>query len=191
MDLASASMPTDIKDALRWCEYIYQNNGTYRMAMERVISYFLTDIELGAVDARDSLGDDEKEKWAGFLADTLNILTVVQNLDRDRSCYGNGFASLQVPFRRMLVCPKCGASFPLEVVAAQAHAETFNFRFTIITGLFELTIFRMTWRASSASRSGHRMKSRFNTICLVARVGTSGEYRKTTSGTLDAATCSR
>jgi hypothetical protein len=130
LDLASAAMPTNIKDALRWCEYVYQNNGTYSMAMERTVSYFLTSIELGAADARDSLGDDEKEKWATFFEDTLGALAVLQNMDRDRSCYGNAFASVIKPFRRLLTCPDCGSAYPLEVVADPAYAETFHYRFT-------------------------------------------------------------
>jgi hypothetical protein len=123
-------MPTNIKDGLRWSEYIYHNNGTYRMANERIISYFLTDIELGANDARDSLGDDEKEKYENYLKDTLGVLSVIQNMDRDRSCYGNAFATMMVPFKRLLACPDCGASFPLEVVADPANADTFHYRWT-------------------------------------------------------------
>lgn len=130
MDLASASMPTNLKDALKWCEFIYQNNGTYRMAMERIISYFLTDVELGSMDPRDSLGDDEGEKWSNFLDDTVGILGIIQNMDRDRSCYGNAFASINVPFKRLLHCPQCGAGFPLDVVADPSYADTFNYRFT-------------------------------------------------------------
>src|SRR5688572_8136802 len=99
MDLATLSMPDQNKNALEWCEYIWQQCGTYRAARERSISYFLTDIEIGASNpTKDRLGDDEKEKYETFFSKTLGILDVIQAADRDRDCYGNAFLSLLVPF---------------------------------------------------------------------------------------------
>ena len=126
MDMASQAMPEDIKTALQWCEYIFQSNGTYRQAMERIISYFLTDLEVGSTDPNKSLGDDEKEKWEEFLSKQVDMLGSIQDLNRDRMCYGNGFASIVVPFRRHLICPKCNAMFPLRVVYENPK---FNFAF--------------------------------------------------------------
>lgn len=56
LDYASTAMPRSIYDVLRWCEYIWCTYGTYRMAAQRVVSYFLTKIELTEAS------DDEKEK---------------------------------------------------------------------------------------------------------------------------------
>ena len=116
LDMASQAMPEDIRTALQWCEYIFQSNGTYRQAMERIISYFLTDLEIGSADSNKALGEDEKEKWEAFLEEQLGMLGHMQNINRDRMCYGNGFASIVVPFRRHLVCPKCSVMFPLRIV---------------------------------------------------------------------------
>jgi hypothetical protein len=126
-DQATAAMPTNFKNALQWCEYIWHANGTYRMAMERIIAYFLTDLEIGSGDPRDSLGDDEKEKWESYLHNTLNILGATQDADRDCSCYGNALLSMMVPFRRMLSCPKCKNMWPL---AAMSESPVFNASFT-------------------------------------------------------------
>lgn len=80
-DVASLSVPTNMRSALYWCEYVFSMFGTYRMAMERVISYFLTDTEI--LDA----SDDETEKWDAFLNDTLDVKTIVQNNLRNRECF--------------------------------------------------------------------------------------------------------
>ena len=109
-DIASGAMPSSMRDALRWCEYIYSSFGTYRQAMERIISYFLTDVEIA--DA----SDEEKEKYEKFLRDSMDIFTSLQSMLRDRMCYGNAFATLLIPFRRYLACPKCHSQFPLRVV---------------------------------------------------------------------------
>ena len=126
LDMASLAMPEDIRTALKWCEYIFQANGTYRQAMERVISYFLTDVDVTALSTQSQLGDDEKEKWSSFLTESIDILGAVQQIDRDRICYGNGFVSIIVPFRRYLVCPGCGILFPLREVY---NNSKFRFRF--------------------------------------------------------------
>ena len=94
------------------CEYIYMLFGTYRMAMERIISYFLTDVEIGG----DEVSDDEKDKYEDFLKNTLDIYTFLQSMCRDRMCYGNAFCSVIVPFKRFLMSPKTGDMYPLKEV---------------------------------------------------------------------------
>ena len=69
LDIATANMPQSMKNALMWAEYLASTNGTVRMAMQRIISYFLTDIEFGDSEA----SDDEKESWLDLLHDTLDI----------------------------------------------------------------------------------------------------------------------
>jgi hypothetical protein len=81
LDIASLSVPTNMRSALRWCEYVFSMFGTYRMAMERIISYFLTDIDIS--DA----SEEETEKWSSFLNDVLNVTTVLQNKLRNRMCF--------------------------------------------------------------------------------------------------------
>tara|TARA_R110002020_G_scaffold276042_2_gene491243 strand:- start:10188 stop:11987 length:1800 start_codon:yes stop_codon:yes gene_type:complete len=81
------------------------------MAMERVVSYFLTDIEISG-----DVSDDEKSKYGEFLSDSLHTMDFLQNMMRDRMCYGNAFGSVLVPFRRYLMCPKTGDLYPLHIV---------------------------------------------------------------------------
>jgi hypothetical protein len=109
-DYATTQMPTTMRSALWWSEYIWQVQGTYRMAMERIVSYFLTDIELGG-----EASDDEKKKYKEFLDEQLYALNFLGQVMRDRLCYGNAFASVVVPFRRYLQCPKTGDMYPLKV----------------------------------------------------------------------------
>jgi hypothetical protein len=122
LDVATMAMPKSLRNALQWCEFIWLSNGVYRMAMERVASYFLTEIDVGGED----VGDDEKEKWESFMSKTVDVLLELHNATIDRLAYGNSFTSLIVPFKRFLTCPKCGSSYPLSVV-------------------YENNIFRFSW----------------------------------------------
>ena len=119
-DIATTQMPTTMKSALWWSEYIWSIMGTYRMAMERIVSYFITDLEIGG-DA----SDEEKQKYEEYFTRQLDGLGFLNLMMRDRLCYGNSFASVVVPFRRFLQCPKTGDLYPLKIVY-----NNFNFEFT-------------------------------------------------------------
>src|SRR5437868_4429205 len=71
-DYASLQMPTNIRTALHFFEYLFASFGTYRKACERKISYFLTDVEFPTAD------DEERDKWDDLLANTISIKTVVR-----------------------------------------------------------------------------------------------------------------
>lgn len=114
-DAASMAMPRDHRNVLRWAEFIWSSNGTYRSAMERVLSYFLTEIEVESPRG-EKVGDDERDKYKDFLANDLNIITELQAILRDRMCYGNAFVSMLIKFHRILICPKCRVRHPLREV---------------------------------------------------------------------------
>ena len=133
-DMASLAMPKTIQEALYWSEYIVQANGPYRAALARVVSYFITDVEVVAKNAgaRDKrLSREEKQKYLDFLNDTLGIQAALRTAALDLMTYGNSFLSLLVPFRRYLSCPSCGQEMPLGKVynTPEMAFEWKNFEF--------------------------------------------------------------
>ncbi len=137
LDVATQNMPQTMQNALYWSEYIWGVFGTYRMAMERIVSYFLTDIDING-----EVSDEEKDKWELYLGKTIHMMDFLQNMMRDRMCYGNAFGSVVVPFRRFLLCPKTGDMYPLNIVY---NSSRFNFEWT---GSFEFkaTCPKTGWR---------------------------------------------
>lgn len=123
-DVASLSMPESIQTALRWCEYIMNANGPYKQAIDRVVSYFITDVEVGDL-GENTIGREEKEKYRVFLEETLGIKTVLKTVAMDMLTYGNSFTSLIVPFRRYISCKKCGFEAPLNKVF---NTSSYNFK---------------------------------------------------------------
>lgn len=122
-DMASTAMPTSIQEALRWCEYLLNSNGVYRQAIERVISYFITEVEISDKESN-RVGGDEHQKYKAFLEDTIGIKSVLHSVALDFLCYGNSFTSLLTPFRRYLSCKQCGFEAPLKKIY---NTEKFNF----------------------------------------------------------------
>lgn len=121
LDMASMVMPKDRKSAFELCEAVFYSNGTYRRAVEQIIAYFLTDVEVLGT------GDEERIKYEEYLRDEVDILGHVQRVFRDRACYGNGMMSIMTPFRRFMRCPDCGSLQPLRVVYQQPEYE-FSFQ---------------------------------------------------------------
>lgn len=129
-DIASLSMPESIQTALRWTEYIMNANGIYRQAIDRVVSYFITDVEIYDT-GENTTGREEKEKYQVFLEDTLQIRNVLHTIAMDYMTYGNSFTSLLLPFRRYLMCKRCGFEMPFDKVynSPQCAFSWQNFEF--------------------------------------------------------------
>jgi hypothetical protein len=136
-DIASTQMPTTMRSVLFWSEAIWTVMGTYRVAMERIVSYFLTSIEVSG-----ELDEDERKKYMSYLSDDLAMMTQLSLVLRDRMCYGNAFCSVLVPFRRYLRQPHTGDFFPLAEVY---NEKVFNFKFTS-NFEFEATCPKTGWR---------------------------------------------
>lgn len=129
-DVASLSMPESIQTALRWCEYIMNANGPYRQAVDRVVSYFITEVEIKDTGDK-KVGREEKEKYRLFLEETVGIRNVLHSVAMDYLTYGNSFTSLIVPFRRYLSCPACDLEMPIDKVvnSPQCAFKWTNFEF--------------------------------------------------------------
>jgi len=117
-------LPRTLSDIFDWCEAIWYRNSTYQMAMKRVVSYFLTDIEVSDV------GDDEIDKYRDYYENDVNLLGQAQAVAEDFLAYGNAFISLHFPFDRFIQCEVCAFTTPMlsidfkfEISGAKLHAE--------------------------------------------------------------------
>jgi hypothetical protein len=81
--MASTVMPEDPRDILLWCEFIFSKMGIYREAMRRIVSYFITDLEVTSDDA----SRDEKDKFKDFLAGTIDYKSVLNYVSTDYACF--------------------------------------------------------------------------------------------------------
>jgi len=109
-DQGSLYAPNNISSMLTMCEMLWSGNGTYRMAMERVCSYFLTEVEI--LDVPDGV----KKKYKEFLNDSLDITSLLRSVALDFLFYGNSFSSPYIPFRRYLSCKSCRFEQPIDKV---------------------------------------------------------------------------
>lgn len=138
-DMASQAMPRDMASANKFCEYTCSANGPYRSALERIVSYFLTDIEIVAARQKDEevqLGDAEKAQYLTFFNEELKIKSLLKSVAMDFLVYGNSFTSIVTPFQRYIRCQTegCGHETPVrEFMTNRSYSgrwEQFEFRGT-------------------------------------------------------------
>lgn len=110
-DEVSRRAPIDIVSALHWCEYAALTNQTVYAAIRRLVSYFITEIEIENVDRK------EKERLLDYLYDTLHIDSHLYAIGMDYMIYGNSFSTIYTPIQRSVSCPKCNFSVGFEKYA--------------------------------------------------------------------------
>lgn len=123
LDVASLTMPPHNRTALLWCETIWTHCSLYRRAMERVISYFITDLELMTPDEQQPLGGQERREIYDILVNDIGIFEVLRETLVNFACYGNAFVSLVSPKKRMLLCPKCGSTHIISNVIRRQESQ--------------------------------------------------------------------
>lgn len=105
------ALPNTVEELFDWGEWMWNRCGEYSQAINKIINYFLVDIEVSGIE-----GYEIKKKHKDYLKDDLKILQISYLIGKDIFIYGNSFVSINKPITRSLHCPKCKASFPIQKV---------------------------------------------------------------------------
>lgn len=105
-DYASRTIPTNIRQALRFCRGLFYFNPIVRETARRVLAVFITTIELKGSDGND-LGQDERDKYIEFLEKQVFLYQRLQEVGLDYLSEGNSFSAVVLPVRRFLYCTRC------------------------------------------------------------------------------------
>lgn len=100
-DYVSRIAPITITDALYWCEYVALTNQVLASSLRKLVSFFVTEIEVTGVDRK------EQESIKDYLYDGLNIENTLNIIGLDYLVYGNVFISIWNPLYRVVTCPNC------------------------------------------------------------------------------------
>jgi len=110
LDFGTVSLPDSHELVLWWAQYLWNSDGNYRTAMERVAAHFMTEVELPDLET------DEESAWRALFRKQLNYRADLLRAGHDYLAYGNVFVGLYMPFRRMMICQGCGMEQPIERV---------------------------------------------------------------------------
>lgn len=80
-------MPRSMDNVWDYCFFLFHMNGSFRQAVRRVVSYFLTDVEFTGENTGD---DKEQRKFKEILVDQLNIFGVLFKAGMEYGCFAAG-----------------------------------------------------------------------------------------------------
>ena len=155
----SQSSSLRIQHAIKFAHFLWKYDPTYQQAIQRVVSYFLTDIEFFDPTYQGTLKDEDIRGYRELLENQLNLKHVLQQLLLNYCVYGNVIVSLLPPLRRMLQCPSCAMIHPIGVITSPEN-KVFNFKYHVSSVRFEATCSvcgkRSFWRVSDVKDDFHR-----------------------------------
>lgn len=97
------TFPTDIKSTFDLCLYLARMNPMYGAVCNRIVSYFITDIEfVGKGDKT------EQNELASLLTETLRVFAKMQRAGKEWATYGQAFIRCVEPFDRWLIDDRDG-----------------------------------------------------------------------------------
>jgi len=117
-DYASTQLPATLWDALRLCEFLVTTQPVYRSAIERVISYFITEIDIIGTDR------EGKRSYKDLLENILGIHSHLKSFGLDYFTYGNAFVSVIAPFEKFARCEHKNCSFETTVLRLLDNSES-------------------------------------------------------------------
>lgn len=104
-DYSSKLMPRRLGQAFRWAEMIWNRMDTYRQGIQKIVRYFLTEVDLLGVTP------EELQRWKKLLR-RIGLQNILALIGDDFLSYGNSISSVIFPFSRNLICPRCHLSLP-------------------------------------------------------------------------------
>ena len=105
-DLASQNSPTTIKELFSNVEYHVVHNPVIAPAVRKLASYAITKFSVEE-DEREGF-DHRSRRWDELMYSHVKLHTKLVEIFMDTESYGNAFASVHFPFRKVLRCSSCG-----------------------------------------------------------------------------------
>lgn len=109
-DLSNFYMPRNFKQFFTWCKYYYTTNGLIAPVVQQMARYPITDLTYGTKE------NDIRKVYKTIYEDVLDIRAKLIEIGLDYYTYGNAFVSLNLPFKRILICPSCKTRFDADDV---------------------------------------------------------------------------
>lgn len=107
--------PRTIDDVLIWASFLWERNPKYRIAIQKVISYFVSDLTVVQDAKEDAVDSDAINAFKDLLIDDYNMLPFVLQFGEELAAMGNVFVSAERIFTRELLCPTKGCGWDMRL----------------------------------------------------------------------------
>lgn len=147
--IAVRDIPTNVKQIMRLTRFYFMQDSLLGAIVDKMSEYPITSL---IIDEKDGISDKDREKWEYILEVSLNLRSVMKNINVDKYVYGNSFHYLYFPFVRYCV-DAAGNHFPIQSVRnLRATPDVDRY------GRFTLTVF------GTVAKDGYRREHRFRVV---------------------------
>lgn len=110
--------PRTMKDVFIWASYLWERNPQYRTSIQKVVSYFVSDVTVTQDADQNEVDPDAVNQFKDLLVETYDILPFILDFGVELAAAGNVFLSAERIFKRELLCPTegCGWSQRLKAL---------------------------------------------------------------------------
>lgn len=108
LNIENASISGNIKDLMKFAEFLYYSNGIVASAVDKLVEYALTDIDI-------IHPDNDVVRLFERIFDSMDLHNVLIRVGLDYFIFGNAFASVVAPFKREFIGVHSKKNYKLQI----------------------------------------------------------------------------
>lgn len=129
--MTSTFIPRTIKSMLRFTAAFALADGLVSQCISKLAEYPITKLIYNDEKKSNIEKDQTLSYWEDLFEKKIDILRVLKQCGMDYYAYGNSIISINYPFRRLLICPRCNKRHSAE--AMNYKFRSFKFEASCIT----------------------------------------------------------
>jgi len=126
LDMTSTFLPKNIKGILRFSAAYAMGDGLVAQCITKLAEYPITKLIYNEDEESSVKNDKRVERWRNVFEKKLKISRVLKQIGMDYYAYGNSIVSINYPFKRMITCPKCKETRPIDGVEVKFKSFSFH-----------------------------------------------------------------
>jgi hypothetical protein len=120
-DVAQSYMPPTVKELFKWCRFFFYTDPMIGSVVTKLAEYPITDFIYNTKHRQ------IKDRWKKIFEDVMDLKPVLIQIGLDYFSYGNAFVSINLPFKRFLVCQGCKTEVALDELNTEWKFSNYKF----------------------------------------------------------------
>jgi hypothetical protein len=126
LDMLSTFIPRTVKSMLRFVAAFALSDGLLSQCISKLAEYPITKLIYNDEKKSNIEKDQTITYWEDLFEKKIDILRVLKQCGMDYYAYGNSIISINYPFRRLLICPRCKEKHSAEAMNYKFRAFKFE-----------------------------------------------------------------
>lgn len=152
--------PRTIRDVLVWASYLWERNARYRTSVNKVVSYFISDITVLQDSKKEAVDTEAVTAFRDLLTKQYDLMSLVLQFGTELAAMGNVFVSAERIFSRELLCPMDDCGWQMHLKSLR-RGRDYEWDGKCFTGVCPKCGRRVKWRikdVKSEDSEGRRMR---------------------------------